>query len=148
MNVLISCIVMNVLSYCAHYSMYIPEWTGASWRERKCPNFETAAKGILTQALSIETLAFYRWSTKDDPLSIETLAFYRWSTKDDPLSIETLAFCRWSTKDDPRLTQSIGLTVVCVSVFQTSLLPGMGRPWSSNHVLGVRLLLHAVILHR
>ena len=36
-------------------------WTGASWRERKCPNFETVAKGIQTRALTIVSLVFYRW---------------------------------------------------------------------------------------
>ena len=48
----------------AKYS-FIPvgEWTEASGRERKCPNFETVAKGIRTRALSIASLAFYHWAT-------------------------------------------------------------------------------------
>ena len=32
--------------------IFTAEWTGALWREQKWPNFETAAKGIPTQALS------------------------------------------------------------------------------------------------
>ena len=43
--------------------IYTPEWTEVSWRERKCPSFETAAKGIRTRASSIESPAFYRWAT-------------------------------------------------------------------------------------
>ena len=39
------------------------EWTKASWREQKCPNFETVAKGIRTRALSIVSPAFYHWAT-------------------------------------------------------------------------------------
>ena len=38
--------------------LYTAAWTGASWRERKCPSFETAAKGIRTQALP----AFFLWA--------------------------------------------------------------------------------------
>ena len=33
-----------------------------AWREWKCPNFETVAKGIQTQALSIASPTFYRWA--------------------------------------------------------------------------------------
>ena len=42
----------------ARYSFI--QWTGASWRERKCPIFETVAKGIRTRDLFI---AFYCWAT-------------------------------------------------------------------------------------
>ena len=41
---------------CTHLYSWV-NW--ASWRERKCPNFETVAKGIRTRALSIASLAFY-----------------------------------------------------------------------------------------
>ena len=77
------------------------------------------------------------------------------------LSLENSCIRRMihSIKDDPCLTQSssliivyvsqsIDLIVVYVSVFQAGLLPGMGGPRSSNHVLGIWLLLYAVILHR
>ena len=43
--------------------IYTAEWTGSSWRERKCLNFETVAKGIRTKALSIENQTFYHWAT-------------------------------------------------------------------------------------
>ena len=43
--------------------IYTAESTEASWRERKCPNFETVAKGIRTRALSVVSLAFYHWAT-------------------------------------------------------------------------------------
>ena len=43
--------------------IYTAEWTGASWSERKCPNFKTVAKGIRTRALSIASPTFYRWTT-------------------------------------------------------------------------------------
>ena len=43
--------------------IYTAEWTEASWRERKCPNFETAAEGIWTRALSVEKPEFYSWAT-------------------------------------------------------------------------------------
>ena len=43
--------------------IYTAESTEASWRERKCPNFETVAKGIWTRALSIASPAFYHWAT-------------------------------------------------------------------------------------
>ena len=43
--------------------IYTAEWTGVSWRERKCPDLETAAKEIRTRALSIESPAFYCWVT-------------------------------------------------------------------------------------
>ena len=42
--------------------IYTAKWTGASWREWKCPNF----KMILVKMgfkLSIVSLAFYRWAT-------------------------------------------------------------------------------------
>ena len=42
-----------------HISTTIYSQAGASWRERKCPNFERVAKGIRTWALSIASLAFY-----------------------------------------------------------------------------------------
>ena len=38
--------------------IYTAESTEAPWSERKCPNFETVAKGIRTRALS-----FYHWAT-------------------------------------------------------------------------------------
>ena len=44
--------------------IYAGKWTGASRRERKCPNFETVAKGIKTRAPLITSLAFYRWTTE------------------------------------------------------------------------------------
>ena len=43
--------------------IYTAEWTGASWRERKCPIFETVAKGIRTRVLSIASPPFYHWAT-------------------------------------------------------------------------------------
>ena len=43
--------------------IYIAEWTGAPWREWKCPCMETAAKEIWTRAPSIESQAFYSWAT-------------------------------------------------------------------------------------
>ena len=43
--------------------IYSAEWTGASRRERKCPNFETVPKGIRTRAPLIASPAFYRWAT-------------------------------------------------------------------------------------
>ncbi len=43
--------------------IYIAEWTGAPWRERKCPCMETATKEIWTRAPSIESQAFYSWAT-------------------------------------------------------------------------------------
>ena len=39
------------------------EWTRASWRERKCPNVKTVAKGIRTRAHLITSPAFYHWAT-------------------------------------------------------------------------------------
>ena len=42
--------------------IYTAESTEASWRERKCPNFEKVAKGIWTRALSIASPAFYHWA--------------------------------------------------------------------------------------
>ena len=39
------------------------EWTDVSWREQKCPNFETVVKGNRIRALSIASLAFYHWAT-------------------------------------------------------------------------------------
>ena len=39
--------------------IHTAESTEASWRERKCPNFETVAKRIRTRALSIASPAFY-----------------------------------------------------------------------------------------
>ena len=38
--------------------IYTAESTEATWSERKCPNFETVAKGIRTRALSIAGPAF------------------------------------------------------------------------------------------
>ena len=51
----------NSLTFSPVYNQVLntAEWTGASWRERKCPSFESAAKGIRTRALSIESLTFY-----------------------------------------------------------------------------------------
>ena len=43
-------------------SLSIAEWTVVSWRERKCPSFETAANVFRTQALSIESPPFYIWT--------------------------------------------------------------------------------------
>ena len=43
--------------------IYTAEWTRASWRELKCPIFETAAKGIRTRVVSSENQVFYRWAT-------------------------------------------------------------------------------------
>ena len=43
--------------------IYTAESTGASWRERKCPNFETVTTGIWTLALSIASSALYHWAT-------------------------------------------------------------------------------------
>ena len=43
--------------------IYTAEATESSWSERKCPNFETVAKGIRTRALSIASPAFYHWAT-------------------------------------------------------------------------------------
>ena len=42
--------------------IYTAESTEASWRERKCPNFETVTTGIRTRALSIASLGFYQLS--------------------------------------------------------------------------------------
>ena len=42
----------------AYTRLYTAEWTEASWRERKCPNFETAANAIWPRA----SPAFYRWA--------------------------------------------------------------------------------------
>ena len=48
-----------------HVLIYTAEWTGALWRERKCPNFETVVvvKVIRTRAHLFAGLAFYRWAT-------------------------------------------------------------------------------------
>ena len=43
--------------------IFTAESTEASWRERKCQNFETVAKGIRTRALSIASPAFYHSAT-------------------------------------------------------------------------------------
>ena len=47
---------------CSQLLIYTAEWTGALWRERRCQSFETVAKGIRTQAPSIEKSVFYRWA--------------------------------------------------------------------------------------
>ena len=47
----------------ARVLIYTAEWTGASWIERKFPNFEMVAKGIRTRALSIASPAFYSRAT-------------------------------------------------------------------------------------
>ena len=39
--------------------IYTDEWTEASWRELKCPNVETVAKGIRTRARFIASSEFY-----------------------------------------------------------------------------------------
>ena len=41
--------------------IYTAESTEAPWRERKCPTFETVAKGIRTRALSLASPAFYHY---------------------------------------------------------------------------------------
>ena len=43
----------------ARYSFIKLSQQRRQWRERKCPNFETVAKGIRTRALSIASPAFY-----------------------------------------------------------------------------------------
>ena len=47
--------------------IYTAEWTGASGKERKCPNFETVAKGTRIRVLSIASPAFYLWVTALHP---------------------------------------------------------------------------------
>ena len=42
--------------------MYTTEWTGASWRERKCPSIETAANTIQNQTPSIASPVVYCWT--------------------------------------------------------------------------------------
>ena len=42
--------------------IYTAESTEAPWSERKCPNFETVAKGIRTRALLLASPAFYHWA--------------------------------------------------------------------------------------
>ena len=49
---------VKVWFYIAQYPVH---WT-AQWRERKCPNFETVAKGIWTRDLSLASPAFYHWA--------------------------------------------------------------------------------------
>ena len=47
----------------ARYSFIQLSELWRQWRERKCPNFETVAKWIRTQVLSIESQTFHRWAT-------------------------------------------------------------------------------------
>ena len=57
--------------------IYPADWTGPSWRERKCPIFETAENVIRTQVLSIESPAFYRWAT----ILHTTTCTYEWQVR-------------------------------------------------------------------
>ena len=47
----------------ARYSFILPSQLGCQWRERKCPIFETVAKGDSNPAHLIASPAFYRWAT-------------------------------------------------------------------------------------
>ena len=58
-----SLIHSHFATVCSQVLIYTAEWTGASWRERKCPIFEMVAKGIRTRSLLIASPAFYRWAT-------------------------------------------------------------------------------------
>ena len=63
--------IHSYVSNTDHRQVYIysAEWTGASWRERKCLNFEMAAKGIpeprFSQLRGRHSTQpwFYRWAT-------------------------------------------------------------------------------------
>ena len=69
-QLIINVVVFTVYCYSQQLCVWPLQLNHASWREQKCPNFETVAKGDSiqtptrnTQALSIASPGFYRRAT-------------------------------------------------------------------------------------